>query len=469
MNRASLLALAIVCAAGCGLMTPDRLDQERRSDRYTGFVEESGIEVCFGDRRIVSPALAKDGPLAICLSGDASARACASDDACGAGERCVCGRCTTRPCRTSTECGNKQVCQSNRCTASCGDERGCGAGEVCSSGGCARPCAGDQDCAFGERCSAFDGTCAVKLCGPAITCGGGDTCVDLQRVADIREPHIATVDGQTVAFVELRETGPEHDCAVYRARVARPTRWVVEPLAPVLSPAAEDGGCLGSPSLLADGSGWSLVASRGDGSAVVRARSTDGVSFTRDASPVLEPAESWENGWVGAPALARWRGNHVMVYEGGHGAGIGLATLGAAGSAVRLSSDPWLTPTHFEDPVLWRGIERIGSPFAVERDGALLVYLTVRGTEGSDATTASGEAYPADPNDSVGLAATRDGFEVERFAAGPVFARRTNLRAYLGEAEPALLFDDAGASLVFSASDATGQQRTGLGLATSTR
>jgi hypothetical protein len=119
----------------------------------------------------------------------------------------------------------------------------------------------------------------------------------------------------------------------------------------------------------------------------------------------------------------------------------------------------------FDDPVLWRNVDRVGSPFAVERDGVLLVYLTVRGVEGSDATTPSGQVYLADANDSIGLVSTRDLIGVEVFVGGPVFARRTNLRAYLGEAEPSVLFESTGSWMVYAGSDASGSLRTGLGLA----
>jgi hypothetical protein len=54
---------------------------------------------------------------------------------------------------------------------------------------------------------------------------------------------------------------------------------------------------------------------------------------------------------------------------------------------------------------------------------------------------------------------------VEVFAGGAVLARRTNLRAYLGEAEPSVLFEGGASWLVYASSDATGVQRTGLGMA----
>jgi hypothetical protein len=242
----------------------------------------------------------------------------------------------------------------------------------------------------------------------------------------------------------------------------------VDPTTAVLEPEDGDAGCLGAPSVVAAGEGLVLVASRGDGSGIVRASSEDGIVFTREDELVLEPSSSWEAGWVGSPGVAVWAGGVVMLYEGGRGAGIGMARLEPSG-AERVSEEPWLTPSAFEDPVLWRHVERVGSPFAVGHEGVLLAYLTVRGVEGSDAVTQAGEVYAADANDSIGLVSTRDLRGVEVFAGGPVLARRTNLRAYLGEAEPSVLFAGGVSWLVYASSDATGAQRTGLGMASTLR
>jgi len=120
-----------------------------------------------------------------------------------------------------------------------------------------------------------------------------------------------------------------------------------------------------------------------------------------------------------------------------------------------------------EDPLFWRGVQRVTSPFAVERDGAMLLYVAARGAEGSDAQVAAGGVYPADVNDSIALLASRDLVAWDRFPTGPVLARRTNLRTYLGELEPAVMFLDEGAWLVYVGADASGVATTGLGLAIS--
>jgi len=307
----------------------------------------------------------------------------------------------------------------------------------------------------------------VKLCGASVSCGDGDVCVAQERVGEAREPHVVGDGDQLFAFVEIRDGDALDRCAIYRARVVTPRRWIVDPPTPVLEP-SEEGGCLGSPSVIVDEAGLSLYAARGDGSGIVRAWSNDGLDFRRTEQPVLVPSEAWERGWVGAVGVVSWQGATLLLYEGGPGEGVGWATFDGSGTATRRQSGPWLSPPDFEDPVLWRHVQRVGSPFPLVHDGALLVYLTVRGMEGSDATISEG-SYPADPNDSIGLVAVRGDAPPEIFASGPVFARRTNLRAYLGESEPAVVLQRNESWLVFSAADASGQRRTGLGLAVSRR
>lgn len=460
-----VVSVVLLPAAACGLLVSDDLTEPGKADAVTGFADTLGVEVCLEGKHVVSPSQAKDGPLSYCLGPEALAIPCLDGEGCRSGERCICGRCTTRSCRNATECEGGEVCQSNRCVASCAGPGDCLSGETCSSGGCARMCGRHEDCAFGEKCSAFDGTCVVNLCGETVACGGQDVCVAQEIVADLREPHLLRAPEGLLAFFELRRGA---DCAIHRARVEGHRRWVVEPAAPVLEPTMGDGGCVGAPSVVLSGGVYEMFAARGDGQGILRARSTDGVSFVRDEELLLTPSLPWEAGWVGAPGVAERSGQRVLVYEGGRGAGIGIARVDSSG-AERVSTKPWLVPGMFEDAVLWRNVDRVGSPFAVERDGVLLVYLTVRGVEGSDATTPSGQVYLADANDSIGLVSTRDFWGVEVFVGGPVFARRTNLRAYLGEAEPSVLFESTGSWMAYAGSDASGQLRTGLGLASTLR
>jgi hypothetical protein len=82
--------------------------------------------------------------------------------------------------------------------------------------------------------------------------------------------------------------------------------------------------------------------------------------------------------------------------------------------------------------------------------------------EGGDALV-GGVAVPAEANDSIGMAASLDARSFAGYPAGPVLARLTNLRTYLGEREAAVrLPAEGGAEITFVSADATGQSLTGL-------
>lgn len=99
-------------------------------------------------------------------------------------------------------------------------------------------------------------------------------------------------------------------------------------------------------------------------------------------------------------------------------------------------------------------------------DGIVRVYFTARGAEGGDGESA-GAIVPADRNDSIGLATTRDLKTFELYPAGPVLARVTNLLTYLGEREPAVQILPEGVALTFLGTDAAGTSTSGLARAVS--
>lgn len=471
-----LVALAVL-QASCGMLGADDSVPTPKLDPASGFVDQSAVQLCFDGKLVVSSTHTSNGPMAFCLASGVTAALCEDDAACGQGEHCLCGRCVTRACRVGTDCDAGQVCHNNRCVASCSPETPCEGGHPCVSGGCSRPCNGDNDCAYGEVCSSFERVCVVKLCGKSTGCASSEVCVDQEWTADIREPHLMNPDAATaqggsstkpaanVAYLELA-TGKS--CAIYRAVLQTDRRWQVDPIAPVLEPGQDDNECLGAPSVVMHDGRYIMAAARGDGSAIVSAHSSDGVAFVREQAPLLTPSVPWENNWVGAPSVATWRDKFVLVYEGGRGSGIGLAVVEPDG-AHRVSDAPWLVAQHFVDPVYWRSVSKVSSPAAFARNDALLVYLTVRGVEGVDATTSLGDVYPADENDSIGLASTTDLLNLEVFPAGPVFARKTNMRAYLGESEPCVAYSPKGSKMVYVRGDASGKLRMGLGLAATHR
>jgi hypothetical protein len=459
VNRAPSLALALLVAS-CGLLPAPDPAAPWPTDGVAGFGASEPIELCLGTARVVAPQ-ASSGAGSVCVGAGAVARACTADAACDGIERCVCGRCIVEACLGGAACSDGRVCRDKRCTVGCAADADCAPGEACNAGGCARKCGGDGDCHHGERCDALGDVCVAKLCGPATPCGPGVTCEAESVTGELHEPELVTIGGSSVAYVELRTPptmGASASSAIYRARIDHPTRWTADPGTPVLADA-------GAPSVLVDGSRVELYFAAVDGASIGHAVSTDGgLTFTRDAAPVLVPAVAWEQGWVGSPAAVRWNGATLLFYEGGPRAGIGQARVDG-GVATRASDAPVVTAAGIEDPLFWRQVTEVGAPYALVAGDAVRVYFTGRGAEGSDALVGD-VTMPADVNDSIGLVASLDGKAFSAYPTGPVFARLTNLRAFLGEREAAVrLIEGGGAEITFVAADASGQSESGLGRA----
>lgn len=462
-RAAPVAALALFMGA-CGLGSQEPSGVSIPYDGVSGFGEVAPVELCLGSARVVPPSAGGAGA-GVCVREGASGAPCGSDAACSGIERCVCGRCIVEACQGAASCDGGRVCRGRRCTTSCASDAACAPGERCVSGGCARACASDEACHFGERCDPLDDVCTVKLCGGALLCGAGAVCEHSVAGGELREPALVSVSGETLAFVEIRGLNTSAGSAIYRARVDAPGRWVADPELPVLEPL--DGEAeVGAPSVIGRGDAVELFFAAGGGARIGRAVSLDrGRTFASDPAPVLEPSEAWERGYVGSPSVVEHLGTIYLAYEGGPRAGIGIARVGPGG-AERLAREPVVTPALVEDPLLWRVITEVGAPHALAVNGAVRLYFTARGAEGGDAWV-GGDAVPADRNDSIGLVTTRDMAVFEPYPAGPVFARVTNLRAYLGEREAFVRVLPSGAEITFVASDASGSAVSGLARAAS--
>jgi hypothetical protein len=459
--RLVLLALAIA-PASCGLVSGDTALTPFPLDGVNDFGAASPIEVCVGSARVVAPAAAVGLGGSLCVADGVKATTCDADSDCDGIERCVCGTCLVEAC-VGSSCGDGRVCRGQRCTDACAHDADCAAGERCATGGCARPCSRDDECHFGERCDDLDGVCSTSLCNAAIPCAPGQSCRAEQTVSDLREPEVVTLQGARVGFVQIVGPGSPPTSAILRARIDSDARWTAEPEAPVVS--SKPGESVGAPAVLADGAHVEMYFAKGDGSAILHAVSEDGgKTFTRDATPALVPAQAWEQGWVGSPAVVAFSGTMLLAYEGGPRAGIGLALLGDAGKAERISKAPVVSPSAVADPVFWRDVTEVRAPYLVAADTMLRIYFTGRGIEAGDAIV-EGKRVPAPPNDSIGLVATRDLQHFDAYPAGPVFSRVVNLRDFLGESEAAIQIrpgGQAGASIVFVSADASGRNPTGL-------
>ncbi len=463
------LACAITILAilgGCGLASRDPDGPTASSDGVSGFGDAQPIELCLGTARVV-PLSEATTIAGLCVPNGVAGHACGADAECAGLERCICGRCVVEACQGAASCSDGRVCRGRRCTTACADDTSCAPGERCVSGGCARSCADGAACHFGETCDALDSVCSSKLCGGALACAAGDTC-ELERVpGEIREPAIVTIAGERLAFVEIRSGDVPPASAIYRARIDAPDRMTADPPEPVLTLPSEAGDTrAGAPSAIARGDALELYFTTGDAARIARATSSDrGLHLDLDPTFSFAPLDPWEAGRVGSPSVIDHAGATYLFYEGGDRAGIGVARI-TASSIERLRSDPVVSPGSIEDPLFWRGITAVGAPYAVVVDGVLRLYFTARGAEAGD-SIAAGVALPADRNDSIGLVTTRDLITFDRYPTGPVFARVTNLRTFLGEREPAVEIVPGAASIVFVATDASGAKTSGLARAAS--
>lgn len=441
-SRAALIGSLLL--SGCGLADAPSL--EPLVDPGKGaFHEEGAIEVCLGKTRVDGRDEA-GASLGLCVAPGVAERTCDDGGGCGLGERCLCGRCSLAACREGRPCEGGALCRSGLCVTPCKGDQGCKAGEVCSSGGCSRPCQPGGDCGFGGRCDLLSGVCRVDLCGDDAGCGAGRSCVIVETSLGLREPAWLPGGG---ALVEVRE--PSGGVTIREATIEGPTRWRLAE-APVL-PA----GAARAPSPLVVGGSIEALFTEEDGQITVR-RATGSMLFG-PPEVALSPREPWEQGRAGSPAAVEFQGQRWLIYEVGQRAGLGLATLDAGGKAT--SRRLLLAPSDVEQPGRWAGVEAVGAPDAVVNAGLLLVYFTGRGVEGGPAQQGS-EVLPAESNDSLGLLASLDGVHFD-LAPGPIVARRSNLRTYLGERESALRVSGGGAELLFVASDAAGSV-AGLGL-----
>lgn len=448
-----LFGAILLGAPACGLVASDDALAPFPADGVGAFGDAAPIEVCLGTARVIAPAVAT-GATALCVPTGQTKHACSGNDDCSGLEKCICGRCIVEPCQGGASCSESEVCRGKRCTRACAVNADCNADERCISGGCARKCQAHVDCHYGERCDSLDNVCVVSLCGSGGTCGSDAECESVAEVANLDEP--TYLGAEPMAFVELERNDTR---AIYRANIATPHVWRIEPTQPVFAISGET--IVGAPSVLRRGAEIELYAAVGSPARIVRARSSDnGKTFVVDVDPVLVAVETWENGSVESPSVVDFKGTTYLFYEGGMGAGIGLARLTESG-AMRTQPNPILFVENVEDPIFWRDITSVGAPHAIVVDDSVRVVFTARGIEGFSATNGDMN-LPPEPNDSLGLAVTTDMSSFSLFPTGPVYARLVNLRAYLGESAANMRLSTNGAEMVFISADASGKAKTGL-------
>jgi predicted GH43/DUF377 family glycosyl hydrolase len=152
--------------------------------------------------------------------------------------------------------------------------------------------------------------------------------------------------------------------------------WSVVP-EPVLSgtEGSWDAGGMAWPSVVPTDDGFAMYYSTYTGNrrqtVIARAMSTDGLTWTKDQGPVLEPAEAWEGIGIDRPRVVRVDDGYVMVY-----AGIDLTDRGVAFSTDGVTWErdgevPAITMEGY--PVDGRSWDAA----LIQRDGVLQYYLEI--------------------------------------------------------------------------------------------
>ncbi len=434
---------AVAVAQACASLDQPAIDSPPLADGVAPYRGDLRVEVCFGSARVVERAPITRA-VGACRPEDATPAACATRADCRERESCVCARCTAQICQFNSDCPTGLTCGgtgTRRCMVRCENDADCADGLVCFETGCAAPCADTAECVTGELC--LGGRCTVIGCGDlAAKCGTGEVCDAQVREGKLYSPSVHQQGDESVLYVEVEEALAPR--AILRATSRDGLRFTAAPDRPVLS-APAGWTAVGAPAVLV-GDGVTLYVELDGGAALGVTRAADGVSFGA-VEQILAPSEAWEDGRVAAPSAVQVGGRTLLFYEGGAGAGVGLATApGPVGPFTRQPGGPLLAPTHLEDPRHWNDLSRIGAPAALVTttavgDRVLRVFFEADGVEDTAATPPDAGGAPS--NASIGVAITEApgagaAVALAPFLHNPVLGQVKNL-APVSEHGPAVL------------------------------
>jgi hypothetical protein len=273
-------------------------------------------------------------------------------------------------------------------------------------------------------------------------------------------------------WLELSDAVTQTRFAIHRAISDDGVRFRIDPAAPVI----DDGDVARAPSAVRDGDDILLYWQRGDGEAIVGARSPDGVTFE---APVEVLAGGAGAAAVRAPgAVLLPDGSLALYHERGGGAGIALAVGPPLGPLAGRGTV--LTPADVEDPPgagttqFWVEIDALHSPSAVLAETVagpvVRLYFTAFGRESADSVQ-FGVVEPIPPNFSVGYGVVDPAApgSVVLWPYNPVFDRVSAFLDHHGELGPsAVQVTDAGGVpldqhlLYFVDGEGDGSSTTGL-------
>ncbi len=442
--RAIAIALAL---AGCGLLPEEDLTGRRIGDGVAPWQDLGPLPLCLGTRHVGPPGSVVGG---FCQPDDTPPQlVCDADADCAARERCVCGRCTVQFCTSASECGAEKVCIDRLCSVPCAGDADCGGGETCLNGGCRGACQDSRDCLAGEVCSTTQRRCIVDDCVDETGCPATDFC-DVQREPrDVAEPTVLARAGGFTMWLEMSDANPA-DRAIWRAVSSDGLAYRLDPAVPVL----EAAGDAHAPAAVDDQRGCLLYYETAGGIWETACPESAG----------SDPGRLVLAGDYHAPAAAA--GDDRLFVTIGARTAIGTVQVPPAGPAG--APEIIYTPADVIDPVHWRDVQQVGSPFVLVENGFLLLWFDAFGSETRDVIK-FGLPEVVPPNDSIGFASAPASapLALVSYPYNPIFDRPVLFADHQAERAPAVARVPGSERwlLYYEGLSADGTRRQGIGVA----
>jgi hypothetical protein len=434
--------------SGCGFMGEPPFDGVRLPD-VAPWQDVGPLTICDGTTRL-GPG--DEDAVGFCAA--QAGASCAADKDCRSRERCVCGKCSVAACDTADECGPDLTCSfaERRCDRACDVDADCARGETCVPGMhvCRGPCGTSDDCQTGETCQTSTGLCVASACADSSTCFGGRQCLLQRKPAALAEPSPLVENGQVILYFE--RTDPAGSPEIWRATSTDGMQFTIDPPRALLAGRA--------PSVVHTTAWFMLYAEPGG---LALATSPDGSAWTTSQHAM--------NGGDQPSLIALQPGGDLVAYFAAPDGTVARQTI--VGSAFG-AAETVLAPAQLSDPVLWRGVDRIASPFAQQLTDAngrpfVRLWFAGHGTEVANALE-FGKQVPTPPDFAVGEAASTDGRSFVPYPFNPVFTRVLDFLTHPSELDPAIAtLDDTHQLLYYRRAAADGTQSENLAAARTPR
>jgi hypothetical protein len=447
---------------GCGLLGGGK-EPDRLSDDLPGPFEQVGpITLCMGGVRLDAPGaigVAGDEPIGLCVSDASEARRCELDSECADRESCMCGTCRVPVCLINADCPEDTECTGagHRCQARCLSDEDCPAGELCDPNtlGCTSGCEADTDCSHGEVCSSIRGMCVTVTCTSG-GCSAGRSCDVQRRVVSVGHPALAPREAAAQIWLTVPGAG------IVRFVPSADGNLAADPSTPVLGEPLMDPAVTAGP-----GGGFLMIVGEEGGARLHALVGTDGIEWSAPVfgSELLGPEQEWEGGWVGRPSVLQHEDGWVLAWEGGPGAGIGLALLGADGVVTRVGDAPIVDVSNAGSDPWWSGLSAVGSPHLFHQDctagwSGVALLFEGRGLEWLGVDPGSGD--PPAPNSSIGYARFDGPWSITVDPHNPLFSTNAGIAVTRSEHDPVIVCRPGGFRLHYTASGVESGASEGL-------